>query len=64
MANYQFEVRFSLSDIVDVEADSLAEAEDECRQVMEGYYPVAPAGYSIPWDNDEFDLISSDGEDW
>ncbi len=64
MPRYEFEVRFSLSDMVDVEADSLAEAEDECRRVMSGYQAVANDGCGIPWDMDEFDLINSDGEDW
>ena len=64
MARYEFEVRFSLSDMVDIDAESLAEAEDECRRIMDGYQAISSDGWGIPWDNDEFDLISSDGEDW
>ncbi len=64
MARYEFEIRFSLSDMVDIDAESLAEAEDECRRIMEGYQAISNDGWGIPWDMDEFDLISSDGEDW
>ena len=64
MGNYQFEVNFTLSELIDVEADSYDEAMDMVRDEADAYYPVAPQGYSLSWDDIRIDLIDSDGEDW
>ena len=64
MANYQFEAIMAVSEIIDVEADNSAEAYAQAREIADSYYPVAPEGYSLPWDNIDVILIDSDGEDW
>ena len=64
MANYEFEIIMALSDLIDVQADNVYEAENLAKEMAESYYPVTPAGYSLPWDNIDIVLIDSDGEDW
>ena len=65
MANYQFEIVMAVSEIIDVEADDYNEACNQARYVAEGdYYCVTPEGYSIPWDNVDYQCIDSDAEDW
>lgn len=58
MGEYQFEFIASVSDIIDVEADSYDEAVALAREEAEAFYAVAPQGYSIPWDNIDIDCIS------
>jgi|SaaInlStandDraft_1057018.scaffolds.fasta_scaffold91654_2 hypothetical protein len=54
MGIYKFEMTASVSDIFEVEADSYDEAKTEAETTgADGYYPVAPEGYSFPWDNVE-----------
>lgn len=64
MPNYKFEVIMALSDVIDIEADNMYEAEQMAREEAEAYYPVAPAGYSLSWDNIDMVLIDSDDEEW
>lgn len=58
MGTYQFEMIASVSDIIEVEADSFDEAESMARNEADAYYPVAPAGYSFSWDNVDLECIS------
>jgi hypothetical protein len=54
MGIYKFEMIASVSDVFEVEADSYDEALTEAQTIGDnGYYPVAPEGYSFPWDNVE-----------
>jgi hypothetical protein len=63
MGNYQFEITMGFSDIIDVEADSYDEAVEIARREAEDYYVVAPAGFSLPWDDVQADCISEPDEE-
>ena len=63
MGEYQFEMAATVSDIITVEADSYDEAYGMAMEEAESYYPVAPAGYSVPWDYVSVDCISEPDED-
>jgi len=59
MGFYKFEMIATVSDIFEVEADSYDEAVAEAQTTgNDGYYPVAPEGYSFPWDNVEVVCIA------
>lgn len=63
MGEYQFEVQMGFTDVIDVEADSYDEAVQIARRDAEDYYVVAPAGWSLPWDDIEVDCISEPDEE-
>ena len=63
MGSYQFEVNFTLSELIDVDADSYDEAMDMAMDEADAFYAVAPQGYSISWDNIDVDCISEPEED-
>ena len=63
MGKYQFEVQMGFTDVIDVEADSYEEAIVSARRDAEDYYVVAPAGFSLPWDDIEVDFISGPDEE-
>jgi len=50
MAIYKFEVNLTLSELIEVEADSYDEAMDKATEEADAFYAVAPEGWSIPWD--------------
>lgn len=62
MANYEFEIIMAMSDLIDIEADSEHEAMGLARERAEEYTALVPDGYSMPWDNIDVMLISSDEE--
>lgn len=64
MANYEFEINLTISDMMDIEADSVQEAMDEAHRRADEYQAIVPHGWSMPWDNVDIQLINSDGEDW
>ena len=64
MGIYKFEMTASVSDIFEVEADSYDEALTEAQTIgADGYYPVAPEGYSFPWDNVEVVCIEEPADE-
>ena len=63
MGEYKFEMIASVSDIITVDADSYDEAYNLAMEEAESYYPVAPQGYSVPWDHVAVDCISEPDED-
>lgn len=63
MGEYQFEVQMGFTDIIDVEADSYDEAVEIARRDAEDYYVVAPAGFSVPWDDVDVVCVSEPDED-
>jgi len=65
MGIYKFEMIASISDVFEVEADSYNEAVAEAEATGgDGYYAVAPEGYSFAWDNVEVVCIEEpDDED-
>ena len=64
MGEYQFEVTLTVSEIVDIDADSYEEALAEAQDIAEsGFYVVSPEGYSIPWDYSDVSLLSEPDEE-
>ena len=63
MGEYQFEVQMGFTDIIYVEADSYDEAVEIARRDAEDYYVVAPAGFSVPWDDIEVVCVSEPDEE-
>lgn len=63
MGNYQFEVMFGISDVIDVEAESYESALATARDEANSYYAVSVAGYSMPWDDIEIVCIAEPDED-
>ena len=64
MGIYKFEMTASVSDIFDVEADSYEDAVKEAEATgADGYYPIAPEGYSFPWDHVEVICIEEPDEE-
>lgn len=63
MGEYQFEMLATVTDIITVEADSYDEAIDLAREEADSWYAVAPAGYSVNWDNVDIDFVSGPEED-
>ena len=64
MANYEFEINLTISDMMDIEADNVQEATDLAYRRSTEYQAVMPDGWSMPWDNVDVILVNSDGEDW
>jgi hypothetical protein len=62
MAEYQFEVTFGCSEIVDVNANSYEDACEMARERAHAFYPVNPDGYSFEWDNIEVFCITEPDE--
>ena len=63
MAEYQFEVRFGSSEIVDVDANSYEDAWEMARERAHAFYPVNPDGYSFEWDHIEVLCIAEPDEE-
>lgn len=58
MGEYQFEMTATITDIITVYADSLDEAESLAQDEADAWYAVAPAGYSVNWDDCQVNLVS------
>ena len=64
MGFYKFEMIATVSDIFEIEANSYDEALTEAQTTgADGYYPVAPEGYSFPWDSVEVVCIEEPGDE-
>lgn len=63
MAEYQFEMIASFSDLFTIDADSYDEAMSLAREEAESYYPVIPEGFAGYWDNVEVNCVSEPEED-
>jgi hypothetical protein len=61
MGTYKFEAVMAVCDVFDIEADSYHEAEALAREEAEFYYPVAPQGFALSWDN--IDIVCIDEPD-
>ena len=64
MGIYKFEMTAAISDIFEVEADSYDDAKAEAEALgADGYYPIAPEGYSLAWDNVEVVCIEEPADE-
>jgi hypothetical protein len=50
MATYVFEALMTLSELIEVEADSYDEAYDLALDGADEFNVITPSGYAIPWD--------------
>lgn len=64
MGRYEFEVVLSVSELLDIDADSYDEAMAQANEIAEsGFYCVSPDGYSIPWDHADVTCIAEPDEE-
>lgn len=63
MAEYEFEVRFGVYDVVTVDANSYEDACEMARDKASAFYPVNNNGYSFEWDDIEVICIAEPDEE-
>ena len=50
MAHYEFSVELTVSEIIDIEADSYDEAYDMAMEQAHEFTCLSPEGYAVSWD--------------
>lgn len=63
MGSYKFEISMSFNDVIEIEADSYVDAENQAREEADAYYPVYPAGFAGSWDYVDVVCIDEPDED-